>query len=64
MDEVDIHEFVKEASEAIEDAGKLSEFIREKSTIAIERFLVSLLTGVFQYQVVWKKNLTGQPDQI
>ena len=32
---------MKEASEAVEDPEKLSEFIREKSTIAIERFLVS-----------------------
>jgi chemotaxis regulatin CheY-phosphate phosphatase CheZ len=41
VDEVDVDEFLKEASEAIEDAEKLSEFIREKTTIAIERFLVS-----------------------
>ena len=42
VDEVDIDEFLKEASEAVENPEKLSEFIREKSTIAIERFLVSL----------------------
>ena len=42
MDEVDIDEFLKEAAMAIDDAEKLSEFIREKATIAIERFLVSL----------------------
>ena len=41
MDEVDLEEFLKEASDAIEDAEKLAEFIREKATIAIERFLVS-----------------------
>jgi hypothetical protein len=41
MDEVDLDEFLREASEAIEDTEKLSEFIREKATIAIERFLVS-----------------------
>lgn len=40
VDEVDVDEFLKEASEAVEDPEKLSEFIREKSTIAIERFLV------------------------
>ena len=41
VDEVDLDEFLKEASEAIDDAEKLSEFIKEKSTVAIERFLVS-----------------------
>lgn len=41
MDEVDIDAFLREASEAVDDAQKLSEFIREKATIAIERFLVS-----------------------
>jgi hypothetical protein len=40
MDEVDLDEFLREASEAIEDPDKLAEFVREKSTIAIERFLV------------------------
>ena len=43
MDEVDLDEFLKEAADAIEDADKLSEFIREKAIIAIERFLVSLV---------------------
>jgi hypothetical protein len=43
MDEVDLDEFLKEAADAIEDADKLSEFIREKTIIAIERFLVSLV---------------------
>jgi chemotaxis regulatin CheY-phosphate phosphatase CheZ len=41
MDEVDLDELLKEASEAIDDADRLSDFIREKSTIAVERFLVS-----------------------
>ena len=41
MDEVDLDEFLKEASDAIDDADRLSDFIREKSTIAVERFLVS-----------------------
>ena len=39
MDEVDLDEFLREASEAMEDEEKLNEFIREKATIAIERFL-------------------------
>jgi hypothetical protein len=39
MDEVDVDEFLKEGVEAMEDPEKLSQFIREKSTIAIERFL-------------------------
>jgi hypothetical protein len=52
VDEVDLHEFLKEASEAIEDAEKLSEFIREKVTIAIERFLVSLLKRIYVWILV------------
>jgi len=39
VDEVDIDEFLKEASDAVENPEKLSEFIKEKATIAIERFL-------------------------
>lgn len=42
MDEVDLDAFLREASEAIEDPDKLAEFVREKSTIAIERFLVRI----------------------
>lgn len=41
MDEVNLDEFLKEASDAIDDPDNLSKFIREKATIAIERFLVS-----------------------
>lgn len=41
IDEVDIDEFLKEAAKVIEDADRLTDFVREKSTIAIERFLVS-----------------------
>jgi hypothetical protein len=41
MDEVDLDELLREASEALEDTEKLAGFIREKATIAIERFLVS-----------------------
>jgi hypothetical protein len=40
MDEVDIEAFLREASEAIEDSEKLARFIRDKSTTAVERFLV------------------------
>ncbi len=39
MDEVNIDEFVKEASGALEDEALLREFIKEKATIAIERLL-------------------------
>jgi hypothetical protein len=41
MDEVNIDEFLREASSAIDDPDKLAMFIREKATIAVERFLVS-----------------------
>jgi hypothetical protein len=41
MDEVDLDEFLREASDAIDDPEKLTQFIREKVTVAIERFLVS-----------------------
>jgi hypothetical protein len=40
MDEVNLDEFLKEASAAIDDQETLSLFFREKVTIAIERFLV------------------------
>lgn len=43
MDEINIDEFVQEASEVIDDADRLSKYIREKATIGIERFLVSFL---------------------
>ena len=41
MDEVDVDEFLKEGFEAIDNPEKLASFVREKSTIAMERFLVS-----------------------
>jgi hypothetical protein len=41
MDEVDLDEFLKEASHALDDPDLLSRFVREKATIAVERFLVS-----------------------
>ena len=40
MDEVNLDEFLKEASAAIDDQESLAQFFREKVTIAIERFLV------------------------
>lgn len=43
MDEVDLDEFLKEASDAFDDPDLLAQFIREKATIAVERFLVSAL---------------------
>jgi hypothetical protein len=42
VDEVNIDEFVKEASIALEDEDQLRQFIKEKAAIAIERFLVSV----------------------
>jgi hypothetical protein len=48
VDEVNIDDFVKEASIALEDEEQLREFIKEKATIAIERFLVCAM----QYSVV------------
>jgi hypothetical protein len=41
IDEVDLEEFLKEAADVIEDADRLTGFVREKATVAIERFLVS-----------------------
>jgi hypothetical protein len=42
MDEVNLDEFLREAANAIDNPDQLAQYIREKSTIAIERFLVSL----------------------
>ena len=39
MDEVDMDELLREASEAMVDSDRLANFIRDKSTIAIQRFL-------------------------
>ena len=39
MDEVDVNEFLKEVAAAIEDPEKLSNFLREKATTTVERFL-------------------------
>jgi retron-type reverse transcriptase len=40
MDEVNIDEFLREASSVIDDPDKLAKYLRDKATIAIERFLV------------------------
>ena len=40
MDEVNLDEFLKETAAAIDDPEKLSAYLREKATIAVERFLV------------------------
>jgi hypothetical protein len=48
IDEVKIDMFLKEASDAIDDADKLADFIREKASIAVERFLVSKNIGSLQ----------------
>ncbi|KAL3902589.1 MAG: hypothetical protein SGILL_010773, partial [Bacillariaceae sp.] len=39
VDELNIDEFIKEASVALEDEGLLREFVQKKASIAIERFL-------------------------
>ncbi|KAL3918254.1 MAG: hypothetical protein SGILL_004325, partial [Bacillariaceae sp.] len=39
VDEINIDEFIKEASVALEDEALLRDFIKEKAKIAIERFL-------------------------
>ena len=39
VDDINVAEFVKEASIALEDEEMLREFIKEKATIAVERFL-------------------------
>ena len=41
IDEVDLDQILKEASDALDDPELLAQFIREKATVAIERFLVS-----------------------
>jgi hypothetical protein len=51
MDEVNVDELLREAASVIDDPDKLAQYIREKATIAIERFLVRrvflLLRGLF-----------------
>jgi hypothetical protein len=40
MDEVNLDEFLRETVVAIDDPVKLSAYLREKATLAVERFLV------------------------
>jgi hypothetical protein len=40
MDEVNVDEFLREVASVIDDPDKLAQYLREKATIAIERFLV------------------------
>ena len=42
LDEVDLKEFLKEASEAIVDKNRFLDYLRDKCQLAIDRFLVSL----------------------
>lgn len=48
VDEIDIDAFLREAAASLDDPDKLSDFIREKTAIAIERFLVSQVHFVKQ----------------
>jgi len=41
IDEVDIEKELKEATEALLDEGRFQDYLRQKSTIAMTRFLVS-----------------------
>ena len=41
IDEVDLEQLFKDASKAMDESDDFSQFLREKATIAIERFLVS-----------------------
>ena len=62
MDEVDLDALLKEASEAMDDAEDFAQFLREKATIAIERFLVrSVMTATGK---ILSKSLTLNPFPI
>lgn len=50
VDEVDVDELVKEASVALEDEERFGEFVKEKVTMAIERFLVSKIEQRTRYK--------------
>ena len=51
MDEVDLDEFLREAANAIDDPEKMNLYIREKATIAVERFLVCLpFSDILKYK--------------
>jgi hypothetical protein len=41
VDEVDLDKTLKEAAEAIVDSDRFAAFLREKSVVAIDKFLVS-----------------------
>ena len=56
VDEVDLDKFLNEASEAMDNPEVFSQFLREKATIAIERFLVSLLLPLLNKFVYFWKN--------
>lgn len=56
MDEVNLDELLIEFSDAIDDADKLAHFIREKSTMAIEKFLVSINLIDFLFFNIRDKN--------
>jgi hypothetical protein len=42
VDEVDLDKTLKEAAEAIVDSDRFAVFLREKSVVAIDKFLVSV----------------------
>jgi hypothetical protein len=70
MDEVDLDEFLREASDAIDDPEKLTQFIREKATVAIERFLVSnvsyysRVTCGFLLTINYRSHLIELPSEV
>ena len=41
VDEIDIDSFLREAALSLDNPENLSDFIRDKTAVAIERFLVS-----------------------
>lgn len=56
MDEVNLDEFLKEAASAIDNPDILAEYIREKATIAIERFLVRHLFMPYLFFLMSKQS--------
>lgn len=62
MDEVNLDEFLKEAASAIDNPDILAEYIREKTTIAIERFLVSYLIHIDCRICFLSCASNGEPD--
>jgi hypothetical protein len=47
MDEVNIDEFLRESASVIDDPDKLAQYLRDKATVAIERFLVSIFSKMW-----------------